>query len=93
MTLSCNLGRLAICLGKEGSFQIRSGNANESLTSFDIGNHDDYVYSLKASFVLAAQNGAGRNRTLSLTVTDSLTDKVVFSDVTSQPYGVIKIKN
>lgn len=92
-TFSCNLGRLIICLGKYGTINYLVDNQTTELSTYDLSSMDELTIPLSKIFTIMAQNGSLRNRTLSLEVTDLITGKVLYSEQTSTPSGVIKVKS
>ena len=90
-TLSCSYGRLAVCLGNDGSLEFRTGNKSQALSTYELAQNNEYTFELKHNFTIIAQNGSRKGRTLLLVINDLVTGDTLYSKSVSTPYGVIKI--
>ncbi|GHF18713.1 hypothetical protein GCM10017044_11560 [Kordiimonas sediminis] len=92
-TVSCNLGRLAICLGKDGQVKVRTAEGADTITSYSHSGDSDVEIPLSYRFEVLAQNGGSRNRVLSVTISETTSGKVVWQDATAEPFGVLRASN
>ncbi|WP_417449102.1 hypothetical protein [Kordiimonas sp.] len=90
---SCNLGAVYICLGREGSIRIRSGSDAETYTAHDLSGRSDLAVSLKADFDITAQIGSGSGRALTLTITDYVTGKTLYTEEVATPGATLKVSD
>lgn len=92
-TLSCSYGRLAVCLGSEGSLSYATDEESVALSGYDLASDSDYEFRLTNNFRVKAQNGSRRGRTLSLEIKELLTGKLVYTDSVTGSYQIISVKN
>lgn len=92
-TVSCNFNYIIGCLGSQGSINYKSHSSVVSLSKNDFYRDSEFKVPLSKSFVFKVQNGGKRHAEITLTITDIITNKIVYSDSTTEAYGILSVKN